>query len=209
MADNQIEKLSSLFLRFPGIGQRQAKRFVYFLLNQDERSLENLSNTIRNLKKETSQCQQCFRFFTNFGDKQTKKCTVCLDQNRDQNLLMILEKDTDLEAVLKANIYQGQFFILGGLIPILDKNPESRIRLKELKSYLANHKPTEIVLALSANNEGDNTILFLKQELIPLLENKNIKISTLGRGLSTGTELEYSDTETIIHALNNRQVKDI
>jgi len=71
------------------------------------------------------------------------------------------------------------------------------------KSVAGNLK--EIILAFSATPEGDNTARYIEKILEPILSQKKIKISRLGRGLSTGTELEYSDSETIINALKNRQ----
>ena len=63
----------------------------------------------------------------------------------------------------------------------------------------------EIIIALNYNPEGENTLSYLSEFLKPVTEKNNIKISTLGRGLSTGTELEYSDSDTIKNALKNRQ----
>jgi recombinational DNA repair protein RecR len=97
------------------------------------------------------------------------------------------------------------FFVLGGLIPILEKNPERRVRLKELQKRLSDesNKIVEIILALSATREGEYTDEFLRKFIVDTL-GKSIEIRSLGRGLSTGTELEYSDSETIISALKNR-----
>jgi recombination protein RecR len=61
----------------------------------------------------------------------------------------------------------------------------------------------EIVLALSATSEGEHTADHIRRILTPLRE--HVKLSTLGRGLSTGSELEYSDAETLSGALLNRK----
>ena len=58
-----IEKLTEIFKEFPGIGERQAKRFVYFLMSRNKSYSDNLSSLILDLKKEISQCGECFRFF--------------------------------------------------------------------------------------------------------------------------------------------------
>ena len=62
----------------------------------------------------------------------------------------------------------------------------------------------EIIMALSANTEGDYTAEYLKNALSPLSQKYNFKISILGRGLSTGSELEYIDSDTLKNALKNR-----
>lgn len=63
----------------------------------------------------------------------------------------------------------------------------------------------EVILATSVNPEGEHTASYIAGLLKPLIEAHGFRISTLGRGLSTGTELEYSDTETLKSALQNRR----
>ena len=121
---------------------------------------------------------------------------------------MIVSHDVDFENIEKTHFYNGYYFILGGTVPILEKNPDKRIRQKELVENIErkiSNGLSEIILALSYNPEGENTLTYLEQILKPITDKNNIKISTLGRGLSTGTELEYSDSDTIKNALKNRQ----
>ena len=196
---NPIDKLTEYFKEFPGIGPRQAKRFTYFLLRKSDSYINELGRLIPELKKNISQCNECFRFFTR---NSSTTCNIC-SSNRNQRLLMIVARDVDFEAVQKSSEYDGYYFILGGQIPVLEKNPENIIRIKELKNILTKRKEKgleEVILAMNANPDGDYTGDYLRKEL----ESFNLKISTLGRGLSTGTELEYSDTDTISNALKNR-----
>ncbi|MEK9185937.1 MAG: recombination protein RecR, partial [Patescibacteria group bacterium] len=58
-------------------------------------------------------------------------------------------------------------------------------------------------LGVNFNPEGENTADFVKKIITPLLKPAT-KISMLGKGLSTGTELEYTDPETLKNALKNR-----
>jgi len=198
------EKLTEIFKEFPGIGERQAKRFVYFLMARNPSYAENLSQLILDLKKEISQCKECFRFFVNKNNK--KVCEICADPNIDSSMLMIIEKDSDLESVKKSKTYNGKYFILGGLVPIVEKNTASKIRINELLEKIKNSKNlTEIILAFSSSPQGDHTDFYIRSQLKNLIESSQIKISSLGRGLSTGTELEYSDNETLKNALKNRQ----
>ena len=192
-----MDKLIEYFLRFPGIGPRQAKRFAYFLVSQDKNFTEDLSRLISEIKKEINQCPDCFRFF------EGEKCAICSGSNRDKNILMIIEKDVDLENIEKAGIYNGKYFILGGVMSLT--NDKNNLRFKELYNKISKEKPKEIILALSANVESENTGRYIEKILEPLSASRRIKITKLGRGLSTGTELEYSDSETIINALKNRK----
>ncbi|MCF7833859.1 MAG: toprim domain-containing protein [Candidatus Pacebacteria bacterium] len=202
---NTVEKLTEIFKMFPGIGERQAKRFVYFLMSRNQGSLEELSNLLLQLKKETRQCNECFRFFSLKNETASTLCNICKDPNIDSSTLLIIERDSDLESIQKSGIYNGKYFVLGGLVPIVEKNTTKAIRLNDLKNKTKNENLKEIILAFSLSPQGDHTDFYLRNELKNITEEKNIKISSLGRGLSTGTELEYSDNDTIKHALQNRQ----
>lgn len=193
---NTIFKLTELITKFPGIGPRQAKRIVYFLLRQNQSFLEELSKTLLKLKAEVNICTSCYRYFT--PTNKIKICSVC-SSSRDTNILMIVEKDVDFENIERAGIYNGLYFILGGTISLLDKTPEKKIRVNELKKNIEGSKYKEIIFALSATPSGEETGNYIINTLKP-----KEKVVWLGRGLSTGSELEYSDTETIKNAFNNR-----
>ncbi len=202
---DSTQKLIELFKEFPGIGPRQAKRFVYFLLTRNPAYAEDLSKLIREVKQTIHMCKTCFRFFPN-GTSDT--CLVCRDTTRDKTSLMLVSHDVDFENIERTKFYTGLYFILGGTIPILEKNPERRIRQKELLECIdkkIEEGLMEIIIALNYNPEGENTLTYIKEILEPIVQKFGLKISTLGRGLSTGTELEYSDTDTIKNALKNRQ----
>ncbi len=202
---DSIEKLTEFFKEFPGIGERQARRFVYFLMFRNEDYAHNLSKLILEIKKEVSQCKECYKFFL---INKTKKniCEICESPNRDQNLLLIVEKDSDLESIEKSSVYHGKYFILGGLVPIVEKTTKKRVRIEELKERIkkeTNFK--EIILAFSISPQGEYTDSYIREEINATAEAQGIKISSLGKGLSTGTELEYSDNDTLKNALKNRQ----
>lgn len=201
---SNIDSLATAFMKFPGIGTRQAKRFVYFLLSQDPRYVDALAREISEIQKNIAQCTLCFRFFPRNGTATI--CNVCVD-DADSSMLMVVEKDTDFDSVRRSGSYAGRYFILGSTIPVLEKDPASKIRIRELLERIegsASDGLTEIILALSVNPEGDFTRDYVTKALMPLARQLGITITTLGRGLSTGTELEYSDSDTLRHALKNR-----
>ncbi|MEK7185207.1 MAG: toprim domain-containing protein [Patescibacteria group bacterium] len=214
---NNISRLAEIFADFPGIGPRQAKRFVYFLLSKDPSYANEFVKLIQKVKEGVRTCDSCFRFFNTEGytggltptqgnDNAQKTCDICRDSNRDRSLLVIVSRDADLENIEKTHSHRGLYFVLGGVVPILEKNPHEKIRLNELeKIVVARSELKEIILAMSSNTEGEHTSDFLKNFLSPIAEKTDIKITMLGRGLSTGTELEYSDADTLKNALNNRQ----
>lgn len=201
-----IDKLTEYFKEFPGIGERQAKRFVYFLMSRSTSYTDNLSSLITELKREVSQCKECFRFFI-LNLQREKLCDICSDSSTDILTLMIVEKDSDLESIKKSRTYHGKYFVLGGLVPIVEKNTKTRIRINELIEKIkenSNKGLREVILAFSLSPQGDHTDYYVRKQLKDITESLDIKISSLGRGLSTGTELEYSDNETLKNALKNR-----
>ncbi len=217
---DSIDKLTEIFKSFPGIGPRQAKRFVYFLLTRNKTYIKEFITLVEELQREIVICPECFQYFTK-GKHPTPLCDICQSKNRNESSLMIVARDIDLENIEKSHSFDGKYFVLGGTVPILDKNPENRIHLKELLAMIerksnqttpaSEHHPSlekeglkEIILGFSINPESEYTAQFVTEALAPLITKYNLKVSHLGRGLSTGTELEYSDADTIKNALKNR-----
>ncbi len=201
-----IDKLAEIFKEFPGIGERQARRFVYFLMSRNGAYADNLVSLIADLKKEVAQCRECFRFFILKQNSKEKICDICANANTDSSTLLVVEKDSDLESVKKSRVYNGKYFILGGLVPIVEKTTKSRVRIEELKKKIESEKELkEVILAFSLSPQGDHTDSYVREQLKDQAEKSGIKISSLGKGLSTGTELEYSDNDTLKNALKNRQ----
>ncbi len=200
---NSIDTLSELFKSFPGIGPRQARRFVYYLLSR-KAAAEELVRAIEGLKAEIRQCGECQRFFHSANSRQTT-CSICSDEHRDPSLLMLVSRDVDFEAIEKSGSYAGRYFVLGGVIPLLEKEPEKRIRSKELEVRIKKDRNIkEIILAMNANQDGEHTGEFLKERIKEWCQGRSLTVSTLGRGLSTGAELEYADPETLRNALLHR-----
>lgn len=185
-----MNELTELFREFPGIGPRQARRFAYFLMSKPKGYTDRLIVAIQTVRNSVHTCPTCFRLLTN------KECPTCINR---ENMLMIVSRDIDLENIEKTGAYNGYYFVLGGTVPILDKNPEQRIRIAELLKRIDQNNISEIIFSMSLTPEGENTEQYVRSML-----KKDIKMSTLGRGLSTGSELEYVDGDTLKNALKNR-----
>lgn len=203
---DHIEELARALARFPGIGPRQGKRFVYYLLSAPSDERKKLSELINSLDIDVHQCPNCLRFFNGTA---ASICNYCSDKTRDDTQLMIVEKDQDLSAVERAGTYRGRYFVLGGVLALSGK---SAVREKELLKTVEHRLSPrdegltslkEIVLALSATSEGEHTADRIRGLLMPWRD--HLKISELGRGLATGSELEYSDAETLRAALAGRK----
>ena len=204
--NNTFDKVIELLSKLPGVGPRQAKRFAYAIIGKNPAYAEDLIRAIGQLRSEIVQCQSCLRYYAERSDV-SGLCLNCASPNTDSTSLMIVSKDVDLENIEKTGLHSGRYFVLGGMLPILEQQPERKIRIGELRTLLSElGELEEIILALSANPVGDNTVDYLRQELPVVLGERapDVRITVLGRGLSTGTELEYSDADTLRHALENR-----
>jgi recombination protein RecR len=203
---DSIDRLTALFEKFPGIGPRQARRFVQYLLSTSPSVRSELSDHIKQLGAQSRQCEHCYRWFTKNGGKDDL-CAICQSSARETGVLFVVEKDADIENVERSG-FKGLYFVLGGTIALASEEPEKFVRLRELVRRVEEDasvlKLNELILGLSATTEGDHTREILMEKLRPLSEGLNFKISSLGRGLSTGSELEYADPDTIAQALGNR-----
>ncbi|MDD5464591.1 MAG: recombination mediator RecR, partial [Candidatus Moranbacteria bacterium] len=150
---------------------------------------ENLLE-IKNMKI----CKRCFNI------AESELCEYCKDERRDQHSICVVEEPLDIISLERTKAYTGLYHVLGGVIQVGDSGAE--LKIPELISRIENEKITEVILATNPTTEGDATALYLKRKIQPL----GIKITRLGRGLSTGADLEYADELTLSEALTNRKV---
>ncbi len=206
---NATDRLTELFMRFPGIGPKQAKRFVYYLLREHSHYKEQLIAALEELKFTGRMCELCFRYFGNKDPKHTHTtCDICRDEHRDISALMIVEKELDVDAIEKTDSYRGLYFVLGGLVPPLTDKPSDLIRIRELVARIHTNvetkKLTEVIFALPVTDYGDTTKEYVEKTLKQIVGIETIRFSTLARGLSSGLELEYVDKDTFTSALERR-----
>jgi recombination protein RecR len=205
---SNLDKLISHFEKFPGIGGRQAKRFAFHILTLPQASTTELAELIGSLKSTVIECASCHRFFSQSGGD-TTLCSICSGSNRDHSKIMVVAADSDIVAIERSGMYDGLYFVLGGTVPLLHSEESKKLRGGALKSTIEARIPvglSEVILGFAVNPDGENTARFVESIIMPLLVNTHepLKISHLGRGLSTGSELEYADPETIKNALRNR-----
>ncbi len=196
---DRVDELARAFERFPGIGPRQAKRFVYHLLASTPGDRARLADLISSIGASVTQCSECRRFWSGAGSI----CQYCADPSRDDRLLMLVERDQDLLAMERSGSYRGRYFVLGGVLTLSGKGGIRERDLVERVQRGCVKGLEEIVLALSATSEGEHTSDHIRSLLQPL--RTHVRFFTLGRGLATGSELEYADKETLSAAFTNRK----
>ncbi len=202
-----LDTLTEKLQEFPGIGPRAARRLAFWLVRRPESAVRAFADALLAARKTVRTCSSCYRLFPAQAD--VHLCAICASDKRDRTTLLIVEKDVDLENIERTGTYSGTYFVLGGTATPLDKEPERKIRLRELIRSVTGRKSenpplTEIIFALSATPDGEDTVLFLREQLAPLLTDGVVRTTMLGRGLSTGTELEYVDADTMRNALKGR-----
>lgn len=199
-----FDKLVAYFEKFPGVGVRQAKRFAFHVLTMKREQVNELSDLISSLSNSVTECLICHRFFS-YGQSST--CQICNDQNRDIQKLLVVASDNDIQAIERSGTYNGLYFVLGGTIPLMSKDLDQKLRggaFRVLVTEKIKNDDLEVILGFAVNPDGENTARYIESLLSEFASTGKIKISHLGRGLSTGSELEYADAETIKSALRNR-----
>lgn len=206
MYPKPIQNLIDLFTKFPGIGPRQASRFVFYILKEGGLA-GDFVKSLQELQTSVIFCELCFR---SVEKERGGICVFCMDKKRDQRTVVIVEKESDLQNLERTGALNGLYHVLGGTISPLDPNSPKNLHLRELhkrvKNLLEKGDKCEVILATSATTEGDTTALYIERILAPLkTQYQVLKISRLGRGLSLGSELEYADEVTLKSALCNRK----
>lgn len=205
MTPAHIRQLERLLQFFPGIGPRQAARFAYSLLDRDAREVANLGELICSLHGKIGRCSICGRVIELPG----QHCTAC-SKGAHIARLIIVEKDQDIEAIDRIGLGAEATHILGGLLFSSKQEAALKERMKALYDRVhaiitQRDLELEIIVALAPTSEGEATAQYIARILSPFIKMKKLKISRLARGLSSGSELEYADSETLKHAFENRK----
>lgn len=189
MLPEPIKKFVDAFAKLPGIGPRQATRLAYYIAGLGKGEVSEISKSVSSLG-ELSGCRLCFLTTPN-----KDLCSICADPGRRQDLIAVVEKETDLLSLEKTRKYNGRYLVLGDLKKDGVLNAMQKLRLKTIQNA------DEIILAISPTTYGDINATLIEQEL----KNSAKKITRLGRGIPTGGEIEFADEETLSGALDNRR----
>lgn len=192
-----VSKLILEFSKLPGIGEKTAMRLAYHILRTDETEVRALSEALSDAKNKIRFCETCFTF-TEFSP-----CSICNDVKRNQNIICVVEKPSDVLAIEATQKFHGTYHVLHGVLSPLDGIGPEQIRIKELLSRLKKFLEStnvEIILAINPSVEGEATTIYLTRLLKPL----DIHITKIAHGIPVGGVLEYVDRQTISRAIENR-----
>lgn len=194
--------MSKLLQLLPGVGPRQASRFAYALFDSTKEEVISLARALAQLHQQVSRCQECGR--TMLASKELT-CRLCA--GHASQMMIVLEKDEDLDALERAGSMHADMHLLDGLMA-LDASSVVRDRIKKLYDRIGDritNGNVEIVLALPATAEGDATAQYIERVLEEFTEQRKIRITRLARGLSSGADLSYADADTLKAAFTNRK----
>ena len=194
-----INALIDSFQKLPGIGPKTAQRLTYYLLHVPQIELDNFSDAVSNLKKDTTLCSTC----RNVGEEDP--CYLCSDLSRDKSIILIVEQPLDVLAFEKTGKYKGLYHVLHGAInPLENIGPDEIYTQDLIERVKKDRKIKEIIIATNPTMEGEATAMFLTKEIKKLAKSK-LKITRLGMGIPTGADLEYADEVTLSQALQGRR----
>lgn len=196
---SSLQYFIEILSRFPGIGPRQAMRLAFWFIRQPIIVQKKFILTINNLLQKTRLCPRCFFVFDKSGNQNL--CSICSDSSRDQTIICVVAKETDLLSLEKTKKYRGLYHILGGLLSPLEPEKENKLTINSLLNRIKRKGIKEVILAINPTSEGNLTVMHLEKKLKPF----NIKITRLARGIPTGGEIEFADSETLSSALEGRK----
>lgn len=194
-----VQKLIDHFVRLPGIGPKTASRLVLYLLHSSDSFVVDFAQSLGDLKSKVRFCMRCFNLAEN------DLCSICNDESREEDKIMVVEDVLDLIAFESIGDYHGLYHVLGGVIsPMQGIGPDDLTigmlikRVKDLKGHLS-----EMILAMNPNLEGEATASYIKTEMSKI-SSEGFKISRIARGLPTGADLDYADKVTLLKSLQGR-----
>tara|TARA_B100001057_G_C22503287_1_gene814865 strand:+ start:97 stop:714 length:618 start_codon:yes stop_codon:yes gene_type:complete len=192
LLNDAVEQMSSL----PGIGKRSALRLVLHLLEQSDKEVEKFSNAFLKLKEHLNFCENCFHITENI------KCDICINSSRSDEIICVVQDVRDLLAIESTEQFYGKYHVLGGVISPMEGIGPDDLKINELKNRIIKDNTKEIILALPATMEGDTTNFYIFRKLQEI----ELKITLISRGIGVGNQLEYIDELTLGKSLLDRSV---
>jgi len=188
-----LEELVEQFAHLPGIGRKTAYRLAYHVLKAPPEAARELARAILNVKEKIRSCSVCFNISDN------DPCPICSDDERNHQLICVVEEPHDVVAFQRAGAFNGVFHVLGGVFAPLDGIGPEDLKIAELVTR-AKSGAEEIIIATNPTPEGETTALYIARLLKPL----GVKVTRIARGLPMGGDVEYADQHTLAKALEGR-----
>ena len=190
-----LEQLIDSLRCLPGVGPKSAQRMAYYLLQRDRKGASGLAIALETALEVVDHCKLCNTF------SEQPVCPLCAADNRDKNLLCVVEMPTDLLMLENTHAYTGMYFVLMGRLSPLDGIGPKEIHLDKLIKRAQDGLVNEVILATNYTVEGEATAHYISE----LLKTRGIKTSRIARGMPMGGEIEYVDSGTLAQAMMERR----
>ncbi len=197
-----VDSLIESFSLLPGVGQKTAERYAYYLIKNQEIDVRKIIKSLSDIKSQIKICPKTFCLISVNDDISP----IYTSKNRNKQIIIIVAEPFDIVSIENTGLFKGTYHVLGGLLSPLDNIGPDSLHIKELLQRIEEDQVSEIILALSSSVEGESTSLYLQKQV--LQKTNQIKITRLARGLPAGLDIEYADQITLSRALENRQVLD-
>jgi recombination protein RecR len=194
-----VVKVIEEFERLPGVGPKSAARMAYHFLRSPNEDASKLAKNLLEMDEKTVFCSKCFNV------SETEICDLCNSPLREKSKLCVVEESLDIVAFENSGVFNGMYFVLGGVISPADGIGAEELRFADLKKRvkeLSEEDELEIIVATNPSLEGEATMAYI-QDL--LKDVKKVTITRLAMGLPTGADLEYADSLTLRRALEGRK----
>ncbi|EKE20994.1 MAG: recombination protein RecR [uncultured bacterium] len=195
MYPKDLLKLIGYLKKLSGVGSKTAQRFAFELIKWKDHELKDLSDILKDLKKNIVHCKTCGCLISD------EECFYCSSPFRDKSKICIVSGFREAFFIENTKSYNGLYHVIENLISPIDGKEIDTENIQRLKKRITSNNIKEVIIALDSTIEGDTTSLFLKEEL----KDFQINISRLAFGLPMGTSLDYIDGGTLTQALMGRQ----
>jgi recombination protein RecR len=191
-----LENAVNEFAKLPGIGKKTALRLVLHLLKKETTEVQRFSRALMQLREEVKHCRIC----RNISDMDN--CNICSNPKRDHRTVCVVENIRDVMSIENTQQYRGVYHVLGGIISPMDGIGPADLEIDSLLKRVENGDIDEVIFALSTTMEGDSTNFYIFKKI----RDRNVKVTTLSRGVSIGDEIEYTDEVTLGRSIVNRML---
>jgi recombination protein RecR len=189
-----IKLLIAEIKRLPGIGEKNAQRLAFHLLDASSDRAQALASAMVKMKETVRHCDRCFNL------TEDQLCDICLDPTRSGGLLCVVQSPRDLLAIEGTGQFRGRYHVLMGVLsPMKGVGPED-LKVSQLLDRIREEKVKEVIMATNLDVEGEATASYLVTALAPM----EVKVSRIARGIPIGGSLEQADSITLGLAIDGR-----
>jgi len=193
--DDPLGGLVRLLVRLPGVGEKSARRIAHHVLTADPAYVQSLGEGIATLAQRVRRCAVC----GNFTGRDL--CGVCGDDRRGLDVLCVVARPSDVDAIERARVFQGRYHVLHALLDPLGGIGPGEFPLEPLVQRVLRDGVREVILATPSTVEGEATSMYVAEAMRAL----GVRVTRIASGVPHGGELEFTDPITLGRALEGRR----